>query len=161
MTQSTLVTKRVCRTFLDYQVHSWCQSLSTRASVPLSSEHGKGIEKRKRTVTTNRSDYKIFRAASSEEMPAPSRGFLFLRGSPPFRRKFGGIGNSKEAQHSSCTAFTGQMDPCWQSKQKGEHCLHVDCRECTVYTEFGECHRIKRKLQELMRPAIANSETVS
>ena len=60
-----------------------------------------------------------------------------------------------------CSAFTGQTDPCWQSKQKGEHCLGLDCRECTVYTEFGECHKIKLKLQELMRPAISNSEIVS
>lgn len=69
--------------------------------------------------------------------------------------------NCPEAQRPGCTAFTGQMDPCWQSKQKGEHCLPLDCRECTVYTEFGECHKIKLKLQELMRPAISNSETVS
>ena len=69
--------------------------------------------------------------------------------------------NCPEAQRTGCTAFTGQTDPCWQSKHKGEHCLPLDCRECTVYTEYGECHTIKRKLLELMRPDISKGGTVS
>lgn len=69
--------------------------------------------------------------------------------------------NCPESQRTGCTAFAGQMDPCWQSRKKGEHCLPLDCRACRVYTEFGECHKIKLKLQELLRPAFSNSETLS
>ena len=69
--------------------------------------------------------------------------------------------NCPDSERTGCTAFTGQPDPCWQSKHKGKHCLPLDCRECSVYTEFGECHKIKPKLRELLRPANSNSETVS
>jgi MerR family transcriptional regulator/heat shock protein HspR len=69
--------------------------------------------------------------------------------------------NCPEPQRTGCSAYTGQMEPCWQAKRKGEYCLPLDCRECTVYTEFGECHKIKLKLQELLRPNSSNSRTAS
>ena len=69
--------------------------------------------------------------------------------------------NCPEPQRTACSAYTGQREPCWQANRKGEHCLPLDCRECPVYTEFGDCHQIKQKLQELLRPISSKSETAS
>jgi MerR family transcriptional regulator, heat shock protein HspR len=66
-----------------------------------------------------------------------------------------------EPQRESCSAYTGQADPCWQSKCKGGHCLPLDCRTCTVYVNYGECHAIKMKLRELLPATLSTLETVT
>ncbi|HMK37910.1 MAG TPA: MerR family transcriptional regulator [Bacteroidota bacterium] len=64
-----------------------------------------------------------------------------------------------KAQRAGCSAYAGESGPCWQSNRKGAHCLGLECRACRVYTEFGECHTIKRKLQELLQPNPSQSGT--
>ena len=69
--------------------------------------------------------------------------------------------NCPEGERTGCSSYAGGSGPCWHSKGKGTHCLSLQCRECTVYTEFGECHKIKMKLQELLQPKPSQSGTAS
>lgn len=49
-----------------------------------------------------------------------------------------------------CKAYNGHSKPCWMYNHKKNYCADKDCRECVVYTEFGNCVSVKEKLKKLI-----------
>ena len=45
---------------------------------------------------------------------------------------------------SSCSAFLLHGGPCWSVKGEETICATKDCRNCSVYQDFGECESIKK-----------------
>lgn len=60
------------------------------------------------------------------------------------------IVNCGENDRNQCDAYSGYSKPCWVLKNKGDYCKNKDCRQCEVYSSFGNCHSIKDKLKELL-----------
>ena len=52
-----------------------------------------------------------------------------------------------EEDRKNCEAYTNPSLPCWIVKHKGEECLHVECRECNVYTSLSMCNNFKEYLK--------------
>jgi len=42
-----------------------------------------------------------------------------------------------------CSAFTFHSGPCWEVKGEDTICASKDCRNCSVYQDYGECGTIK------------------
>lgn len=51
--------------------------------------------------------------------------------------------NCSDEDRSNCPAFLEHNGPCWSVKGKDTVCAEKDCRECSVYQNFGECGSIK------------------
>ncbi len=49
-----------------------------------------------------------------------------------------------------CTAYNQHSVPCWRHNHTGTICENKNCRDCEVYSSFGNCERIKEKLKELI-----------
>lgn len=49
-----------------------------------------------------------------------------------------------------CDAYNGYAKPCWMLKHKNNFCENKNCRECAVYTSFGNCQSIKEQLKKLI-----------
>jgi MerR family transcriptional regulator/heat shock protein HspR len=49
----------------------------------------------------------------------------------------------------ACQAFSEHRNPCWTLQKKNNFCLDVECRECEVYRNFGNCGMIKTKIRDL------------
>lgn len=61
-----------------------------------------------------------------------------------------GIVKCSTTERKKCEAYNGYSKPCWMLKHKGNICENKDCRECEVYSSFGNCESIKNKLKELI-----------
>jgi MerR family transcriptional regulator, heat shock protein HspR len=46
-------------------------------------------------------------------------------------------------ERSKCNAYLTHNKPCWASKSDDTICAPKECRECTVYKNYGECGSIK------------------
>jgi MerR family transcriptional regulator/heat shock protein HspR len=55
-----------------------------------------------------------------------------------------------ETDKANCEALNGHAKPCWMFKHKNNFCTGRECRECTVYNDYGNCGVIKEKLKELL-----------
>ena len=45
---------------------------------------------------------------------------------------------------NNCRAYHLQGGPCWVVKGEDTVCAAKDCRNCSVYKDFGECESIKK-----------------
>ncbi|MEW6507867.1 MAG: MerR family transcriptional regulator [Bacteroidota bacterium] len=61
-----------------------------------------------------------------------------------------GIINCPNKERVECKAYLGYAKPCWMFKHKDNVCEDKNCRECEVYSSFGDCKSIKEKLKELI-----------
>jgi MerR family transcriptional regulator/heat shock protein HspR len=61
-----------------------------------------------------------------------------------------GIINCPIKERVECKAYLGYSKPCWMLKHKDNVCEDKNCRECEVYSSFGDCKSIKEKLKELI-----------
>lgn len=52
------------------------------------------------------------------------------------------ISCSKE-DRSRCSAYLTHSGPCWSMKGEATVCASKDCRNCSVYKDYGECESIK------------------
>jgi len=51
---------------------------------------------------------------------------------------------------ATCTAYTGEMEPCWEASGKGRECRNQECRECEVYKVVGEETSLKSILRQIL-----------
>lgn len=51
----------------------------------------------------------------------------------------------------NCEAYSGYLKPCWMLNHKNNTCENRNCRECEVYSSFGDCGSIKEKLKQLIQ----------
>jgi MerR family transcriptional regulator/heat shock protein HspR len=51
--------------------------------------------------------------------------------------------NCSKEDKSRCAAFLRHSGPCWAVKGDETICATKNCRECSVYQNFGECGSIK------------------
>lgn len=49
-----------------------------------------------------------------------------------------------EEDRRRCSAFSLHSGPCWAVKGKDTICASKDCRNCSVYQDYGECGSIKK-----------------
>lgn len=61
-----------------------------------------------------------------------------------------GIINCSIKERLKCQAFNEYSKPCWMINHKNNICEKKNCRECEVYSSFGNCESIKDKLKELI-----------
>lgn len=52
----------------------------------------------------------------------------------------------------NCIAMKEADKPCWEIKHENDTCSNLNCRECTVYKDYTNCHSIKSKIIELTFP---------
>lgn len=51
--------------------------------------------------------------------------------------------NCSKKDKSKCSAYLLHGGPCWAVKGDDTICASKDCRNCSVYNDFGECESIK------------------
>ena len=51
----------------------------------------------------------------------------------------------------NCEAYNKNSDPCWTFKHKDNVCANSSCRDCLVYREFTDCHKVKESIRNLTR----------
>lgn len=56
----------------------------------------------------------------------------------------------KEIDRQRCEFYSSHIKPCWMINHKNNFCEGKECRECDVYSTFGNCSSIKLKLKELL-----------
>jgi DNA-binding transcriptional MerR regulator len=44
---------------------------------------------------------------------------------------------------NKCDGYLNHSEPCWAVKGKESECTSNDCRNCTVYKDYGDCGSIK------------------
>ena len=54
-------------------------------------------------------------------------------------------------ERNRCDAYNLNSDPCWTYRHKDNVCADFDCRNCTVYKEFTDCHKVKESIRNLSR----------
>ena len=54
-------------------------------------------------------------------------------------------------ERDNCPAYTLNSEPCWSYKHSGNVCAESICRECTVYNEYTDCHKVKESIRNLSR----------
>ncbi len=62
-----------------------------------------------------------------------------------------GIINCPVQEKKACQAYNGYSKPCWMLEHKNNICEGKVCRECEVYSGFGNCESIKDKLRDLIK----------
>lgn len=55
--------------------------------------------------------------------------------------------NCTKEDKSKCAAYLRHNGPCWAVKGEDTVCAKMNCRECSVYREYGECGSIKNFIQ--------------
>lgn len=48
-----------------------------------------------------------------------------------------------ENTREKCQGFLNHSEPCWAVKSKDSACAESNCRNCSVYSDYGECGSIK------------------
>jgi len=59
--------------------------------------------------------------------------------------------NCNMEDRNNCDAYVGHIKPCWMVKHENNTCKERDCRNCEVYSSFGDCASIKGKLKDLLK----------
>ena len=44
---------------------------------------------------------------------------------------------------NKCNGFLNHSEPCWAVKGNESACTSNECRNCTVYKDYGDCGSIK------------------
>jgi MerR family transcriptional regulator/heat shock protein HspR len=57
--------------------------------------------------------------------------------------------NCSAKNRKICTAYNHHSEPCWLSNHPNTICSKMECRECEVYTSFGNCSSIKEKIKAI------------
>ncbi len=52
--------------------------------------------------------------------------------------------NCSKNDRGTCNAFLLHNGPCWAVKGENTICASKDCRDCSVYQDFGDCGSIKK-----------------
>jgi MerR family transcriptional regulator/heat shock protein HspR len=55
------------------------------------------------------------------------------------------------ADRSNCNAYNKSSEPCWTFKHKDNICADSICRDCLVYREYTDCHKVKESIRNLSR----------
>ncbi len=55
---------------------------------------------------------------------------------------------------AKCEAFNGYNEPCWHLVHSGTICERQNCRECAVYKEYSDCHKIKELIKSFLNKDI-------
>lgn len=56
--------------------------------------------------------------------------------------------NCTKDERQKCPAFNSHGNPCWSFSHKDNICKKIECRECTVYKEYSDCHIIKETIKK-------------
>jgi len=51
--------------------------------------------------------------------------------------------NCSKEDRGKCSAYLRHSGPCWAVKGEVTVCSAIDCRNCSVYRDYGECGSIK------------------
>lgn len=60
------------------------------------------------------------------------------------------ITKCSKSKRKNCQAFQGYSKPCWMFEREGQSRQCGNCRDCEVYSAFGDCRSIKEKLKVLL-----------
>ena len=52
--------------------------------------------------------------------------------------------NCSQKDRNNCSAYLLHNGPCWAVKGADTICASKDCRNCSVYQDYGECGSIKK-----------------
>jgi len=55
--------------------------------------------------------------------------------------------NCSKQDRSRCAAYLRHSGPCWAVKGEETVCAKMNCRDCSVYQDYGECGSIKSFIQ--------------
>lgn len=58
--------------------------------------------------------------------------------------------NCSKEDRSRCSAFLKHSKPCWAVKGDDTICANKDCRNCSVYQDYGECGIIKNFIKNIL-----------
>jgi MerR family transcriptional regulator, heat shock protein HspR len=50
-----------------------------------------------------------------------------------------------------CEAYNSHSKPCWVYQHNYDSCKNRECRQCTVYKDFADCHSIKASIIEFIQ----------
>ncbi|HEY6438136.1 MAG TPA: MerR family transcriptional regulator [Ignavibacteriaceae bacterium] len=56
--------------------------------------------------------------------------------------------NCSKKDRGTCSAFLLHSGPCWSVKGDDTMCALKDCRDCSVYQDYGECGSIKKFIRK-------------
>jgi MerR family transcriptional regulator/heat shock protein HspR len=59
--------------------------------------------------------------------------------------------NCSSEDRNRCPAFLEHNEPCWSLKGEDTICAGMNCRECSVYQNFGECGSIKEFIKQMKK----------
>ena len=57
--------------------------------------------------------------------------------------------SSKDREN--CEAYKSHSNPCWTFKHSDNICATNECRDCSVYKDYGECKSLKEKLISVIK----------
>lgn len=59
--------------------------------------------------------------------------------------------NCPVESRENCDGYMKHEKPCWTYKHKNNICAEINCRDCEVYQNFGECGSIKNVIKQMYR----------
>jgi len=61
------------------------------------------------------------------------------------------IMNCSNSDRQNCDAFKSHSNPCWSFHHTNNKCASNECRDCSVYKNYGECRSLKDKLISIIK----------
>jgi MerR family transcriptional regulator, heat shock protein HspR len=55
-----------------------------------------------------------------------------------------------DKERKACGAFNSYSLPCWTVNHKDNICAGLECRDCKVYKDYADCHKIKDSIKKLV-----------
>lgn len=59
------------------------------------------------------------------------------------------IKNCSETDRKNCNAYQNHSKACWMFHHNDNICANAECRDCSVYKDYGECKNIKESIIKL------------
>jgi MerR family transcriptional regulator/heat shock protein HspR len=56
--------------------------------------------------------------------------------------------NCTAKDRENCDAFKNHGEPCWTHTHRSNLCSELECRECKVYRDYGNCEQISNLIKE-------------
>jgi MerR family transcriptional regulator, heat shock protein HspR len=57
------------------------------------------------------------------------------------------VTSCSEESRNKCNGYLSHSEPCWAVKGNGSNCASMDCRNCSVYQDYGDCGSIKNYIR--------------